>query len=679
MCAAVGGPAAAAALLPLQSTGAATASSSGLFLPFHPPGLRPRQRFAATDDQYGRGLGILEVNNNNNNVDVTVAVGPRKTTRKRGTNDRVRAILDLLAHRFHTLEDLVDCNTTTTTTSTSGDPRLGGEVGTIGKNWTKLRNFLYRATTPTPTVSSSISSMGVPKKEGLTIPQVLKVLHFLNETFPDDWDLQRSIVWHSPRILSKPVGTRLVPTVEFLQSLYPGPLFVHAVRRNSDLLLTVGTGYQATSDLELVPVFLRDDLQLTPAHIRRLQTNAPALFQVSMVQLLSVVGFLRTVLLDVAGAATAAPQQSQGDGGDAIPSIESSAVEARQKRATEIIGQLILSHPNIFQLSVSENLQPSLQYFQTRLQLKDTELAALLNRRCGSILGLSIQQNLAPTLELLSGLLLSSSSSSFSRDCLRKAVLAHPPILGLSLGNLRAKIAYFDSIDAMASSSSSSNSNQNRPSLASRVLMRSPTVFSLSLCDNIAPTVEFLAQIWGTQAPPPPNSGSSVRPMAAVEKEERIKLDSKQTKPPTTTIPLVTLLSEYPSILTLSLEGNIQPTVNFYVRSGYLSLDQSGVRQHVGDDYHGSRGTTLVRGRYLAASLFSRLLPRWHYYCQQKQQEVAPPPPIHVLAGTTDESFCEKCGLEYALYAAFKEEAVPRLKFSSQFDTWLHTGRPIDL
>ena len=36
-------------------------------------------------------------------------------------------------------------------------------------------------------------------------------------------------------------------------------------------------------------------------------------------------------------------------------------------------------------------------------------------------------------------------------------------------------------------------------------------------------------------------------------------------------------------------------------------------------------------------------------------------------------------GAEVSHYANFQQEAVPRLKFTSQFDAWLRTGVPIDV
>jgi len=114
-------------------------------------------------------------------------------------------------------------------------------------------------------------------------------------------------------------------------------------------------------------------------------------------------------------------------------------------------------------------------------------------------------------------------------------------------------------------------------------------------------------------------------------------------------------------------------------------------------------------------SLYNRLLPRWHFLIQEqeKQQQyeleqleslvnsrssienekynvpstttttssspTTTLPPLHLLAGANDENFCKQMKVSHDEYVNFKEEAVQRLKFSSQFDIWLKTGRPIDL
>lgn len=492
--------------------------------------------------------------------------------------------------------------------------RYGGSEGITERRsqWTKMRSFLYRSTA---------------SNRELTVYQVGKVLSFLNETFPES--IQSSILQSSPRILTKNVKTRLRPTVDFLKSLYGDTLFLEAVNRNPDLLLTVGTGYEG-DELDLVEVFLRGELHLSQKNVNQLKRSAPAFFQLSMTQLLPVVNFMSSIL---------------------------ECKQETTQKTSATIGNLIISHPTIFQLSVEENLKPRIRYLQDRCSLQTADLATLLKSSSGAILGLSVEGNLRPTIDFLSGML--------SDQEMRKSLLSHPQILGLSLHNLRAKVAYFNKIDSLQNKNGASAVSS---SLASRVLIRSPAVFSLSLRENIIPTVEFLACIWGTTAP-------------SIEWDEDDKLSVfARTKvfpqrPSTNeTSSLATLLSEYPSILTLSLHGNIKPTVNFYVRAGYLSLSSDGRLEPCLSDgkWH------IIRGRYIAASLFSRILPRWHYH-RARSESPSISPPLHVLAGTTDDGFCDRFGFSRSDYYEFKQEAIPRLKFSSQFDTWLHTGRPIDV
>mmetsp|Transcript_24898 Transcript_24898/g.33154 ORF Transcript_24898/g.33154 Transcript_24898/m.33154 type:complete len:286 (+) Transcript_24898:375-1232(+) len=282
-------------------------------------------------------------------------------------------------------------------------------------------------------------------------------------------------------------------------------------------------------------------------------------------------------------------------------------------------------------------------------------------------------------------------------------------------------------------------------SLAARILISAPSVYSLSLQQNIAPKVHCLAKLWGVadyqlhyqqqqhndvsttnndMTYMPPTTTTSTKRKSAKEKEENI---------------LSRRLYEYPPVLTLSLEGNVQPTIHFYNATGYVRLDCDGnlvlssslssIKKEVGDNDNDSNNkrsgdvhdnddtktttntiTTTIRARYLATSLFNRLLPRWHYLKekgvqrlstatlqQQQQQQVQKEnnnnnknviqyqkmnkselPPLHLLAGASDAEFCQQLRLNRDDYNSFKEEAVPRLKFGSQFETWLKTGRPID-
>jgi hypothetical protein len=419
--------------------------------------------------------------------------------------------------------------------------------------------------------------------------------------------------------------------VEFLQSLYGESLFVTAISRNPNLLLTYGTGYSGDDGLHLVETFLRSDLGMNQNSINKLKQSDPQFFQLSMVQLLSVVSFLRNVLDQ---------QQYDVKSTVCIPSAKASTT-------TKAIAKLIMSHPMIFQLSVNENLIPRIRYLQERCLLLDKDLTTLLKSSSGAVLGLSVKDNLEPTIDLLLNMV--------SKTELRKVLLSHAQILGLSLDNLKTKIAYFDSIDAMSQIHPVS---KRKPSLASRILLKAPAVYSLSLTENVIPTVCYLAKVWGQPYPC----------------DDR---DISGAVPNNNTSNLSSLLSESPSILTISLVGNIIPTISFYNRTGYLSLDNDG-KLFMNTDTK----VTIIRGRYITASLFHRLLPRWYYHVKMQadtKKALVMAPPLYVLAGTTDADFCAKLGYDITDYLAYKDEASPQLKFSSQFETWIQTGRPIDI
>lgn len=133
-----------------------------------------------------------------------------------------------------------------------------------------------------------------------------------------------------------------------------------------------------------------------------------------------------------------------------------------------------------------------------------------------------------------------------------------------------------------------------RNDLPRRVLERCPAAVSLSL-ENLQETVDCLRALWG---------GDNA---------------------------LANRLHEYPNILTLSLTKNLRPTIDFY-------------QQHY-------NGTKELRGRYLAASLEQRLLPRFHFVALLHER----PPPVYILATTTDQQFCDFCNVSLDDYRSFKE------------------------
>jgi hypothetical protein len=547
-----------------------------------------------------------------------------------------------------------DLGTNTTSASVS--------ASSSSSSWTKTRNYLYRATATTDDSNDN----------KLTVPQVKQVLAFLRSNFPPD--TCRLILQTSPRILRKNCATFLQPTTEFLRQLYRDEMLLTAIHRNPDLLLTSGMGYDADA-LELVEVFLRQELQLSSTNMGKLKRTAPFVFQLPVWKLLSVLNFLTQIL------------------------VSSGEYQAGDQETKNVLAKLVLSHPQILQLSVESNLRPRLDFLKKRCHLLTSDLAVLIKKSSASVLALSVKDNLEPTIDFLTDLLRDRSDPAAD---LRKCLRSHPQLLALSLNNLHSKKAYFDAIDENNHLSCSSSSPSSS-SLASRVLIRSPAVYSLSLDGNIVPTIEFMARVWGTKAPPArwlnndiddngnvngsDDNKSSVEPMI---RDNGGSLDSQSSEES-----LLSLLGEYPSILTLSLEGNIQPTINFYNRTGYIQLDGDWNLVRRQGKTTGGGKVAVVRGRYIAASLFNRLLPRWHY-CRSiasnsvgddahgednddNDNATAPVIPLHVLVSATDRVFCDQMGIDHDDYIKYKTESIPRLKFSSQFDTWLKTGRPIDV
>jgi hypothetical protein len=305
--------------------------------------------------------------------------------------------------------------------------------------------------------------------------------------------------------------------------------------------------------------------------------------------------------------------------------------------------------------------------------MKEEDLAKIVQSSGGSILGLSVERNLKPTIEYLLEQIYYEQEDN-ARDLLRKCLLAHPQVLGLGISNLQAKVNFFRSIGE---------------SLPGKIATRCPSVLSLSLEQNIKPTVDFLCKAWGVTTSA--NNASCDNTL------------------------LQSMLYEYPNILTLSIEGNLKPTMVFFNKTGYTLLNKEWELVNVFETTNTTKVATdnssvnktrskdcdsrIIRGRYIAASLYNRLLPRWHFYITKRPQieskissEGFPKEignstvttelktlPLHLLVMASDEEFCEVMDFVQNEYLQYKEEAIPRLKFSSQFDTWLKTGRPIDL
>ncbi|GKZ01479.1 hypothetical protein MPSEU_001098500 [Mayamaea pseudoterrestris] len=459
----------------------------------------------------------------------------------------------------------------------------------------------------------------------LSIHQVQSVLDYLDELFPNDPELHVSILQASPRIIGRPVDSFLRPTVTFLRGLYGNDLFYKAIRRNQDLLLTHGVGYKAeTSSAESIQSFLQEQMGFSATAITKLKRKEPLIFQRPLYTLNSVVAFLDDLL-------------QHGNYTD---------YEIRNTTA-----KLITKHPRMFALSVPFKLQPQLEFLEAHCNLQPSDIAKAIVTKSGAanLLILSIEENLKPSIEYLSKVVARGSDGNGD---LKHCLSTYPGTLNLALPNIKSKVEFFDSIDPPRINHDGSRIPSQ--GLAARVLLRAPAVYSMSLSDNLIPKIKFLAGVWGMK----------VYDAASCALE---------TDDPDRSFAL--LLGESPTILSLSLECNIQPTYKFYNSTGYIELDDNWKLKPKAESVR------LIRGREIGVSLFNRLLPRWHFVRSKQVSDQMPSPliPLDILVGATDAAFCSIYNATDEEYDEFKAEAIPRLKFSSQFDTWLKTGRPIEL
>jgi hypothetical protein len=157
------------------------------------------------------------------------------------------------------------------------------------------------------------------------------------------------------------------------------------------------------------------------------------------------------------------------------------------------------------------------------------------------------------------GILCQSAESIRQKVTIVGSVAAskHPPILGLSLDNIRSKLEFFAAL---------------HPNLASAILTKSPSVMSLKL-ESIQAKVQFLRQeLWRNS-----------------------------------TVETGWQLSQAPTCLSISLESNLRPTVAFFRTTQYWNHNSNNNDDYDDDD---APVTTTITGRHLAASLYGRLLPR---------------------------------------------------------------------
>jgi hypothetical protein len=567
--------------------------------------------------------------------------GAMKTANTRRSNSQVRSIMSILEERY--------------------DLPLLSTDGTIDqkrktKEWKKTRNYLYHATRSQHDKNGDHVFV-VNAFEA----QAVSVLDFLDERLELPPEVSKKILQQSPRILRKPVDSFLIPTSEFLLRLWGRDLFVQAVQRNPALLLSSGVGYttnrkntngtfvDTSADDRSVEEIISSRTELSSKAMKRMKGTAPFVFGLEASKVVSVLDFLDGIL-----------RQREED----------TAIAATGKdtaKRMKILGKVILAHPHLLNLSVESNLKPRVEFLAKTCDLTPTQVAKVVQTSNGSVLGLSVEENLKPTMDFILQEIFRDNndndpSDDDPRTMLKKCVLTHPQLLGLSLSNLQSKVAYFHSIG---------------PLLAVRIARKCPSIYSLNLDQNIIPTFEFLAGVWG------------------------MKFETKASKKKNKNDDFLAMLHEYPNIVTLSVESNLQPTMMFFNKTGYTLLNENWelIPSKMSSPTRiGKKGPQSIRGRYIAASLYNRLLPRWHYCLSKINAEAKNPdgsktserssvssspqpgtPPLHLLVMASDDAFCKAMNFEPESFAKFKKEAIPRLKFSCQFDTWLKTGKPIDL
>jgi len=366
---------------------------------------------------------------------------------------------------------------------------------------------------------------------------------------------------------------------------------------------------------------------MSQSSLKLLKRKSPNIFQISIKKIKPLVACLACLLREE----------------------HNSDFHSLMKHDKAIINKIILHYPSILNLKIDFIHERIV--FLRGCGLESREIANLL-KTCPGILGLSIENNLHPTMDFVKRCL-GLDDSNF-----KKIMKKHPQILLLSLENLRSKVEYFRSIERL------SNVNQTN-FLARKIAISAPSTFSLSLKENIIPTVEFLGKMWGVEFPLSPFSTNK-------DIDYTSKVDNTRKK-----YSLSSLLFEYPGILTLSLESNIQPTVRFFNRTGYLQLDSQG--NALACTQNKTKQKSLVRGRYISSSLFQRLLPRWYFLIDSHtfDHNNTLMPPLYILATANETAFCNFFQVDFQKYHEYKLSSVPKLKFSSQFETWVRTGKSI--
>ena len=189
------------------------------------------------------------------------------------------------------------------------------------------------------------------------------------------------------------------------------------------------------------------------------------------------------------------------------------------KEATKAEGALL---PNIAETLTQTKIDCTCDWLQSSFDLSDAELKKVV-LTCPSLLGYSVEKNMAPKLEWLQNYL------DLDEGQLRKIVLRQPTLFGR---NMAPKLEWL----------------QRRLDLDNaqlkKMVMMSPPLLSLSIEDKIEPNLDWL--------------------------QTRLDLDAPELRK---------MVLSHPPLLQYSVEGNLEPKLNFLEEE--LGLPVSEVRASI--------------------------------------------------------------------------------------------------
>lgn len=293
-----------------------------------------------------------------------------------------------------------------------------------------------------------------------------------------------------------------------------------------------------------------------------------------------------------------------------------------------VIDHVRKAFPKMDALLSADNVAAVLGFLQGELGLSTAALGSVL-RKFPPLLALSLE-NVRTKVEYVGSLGVAPA----------RAIVRHPALLGLSLEmNIRPTASYLESLDVDLS----------------RALEASPSILSLSLQANVMPTVEYLRSLGMVEV------GRVITKQPAI-----LSLSVTSNLQPKvaflTSLGLDELpgglgaqLDAYPALLTLSLESNLRPTAEALMSAGLIVK-----RASAGDE------PTALRARHLAASLEGRVRPRLAFADLMREvpaagemqacaAEKASRLTLGAVTTYSDANFAKQMGATADEFAAFKD------------------------